>query len=249
MKKITILMIIISIFNCKFHYDSGTDPKIGYPLITILEINTLYKIVSLFQENNLKKLEKEVVLKDGFGSKILKENAYIFYRQYWETKKEYYKNSEYNYPIAVNTLASLRNNISIVYMSDKYAILSKPSDNGDELDSIRNTDDIWLFEQNTWRPFLDYNNTFHKSKVLDLNSDGLNDVVLKGSISDSETYNIFISEKNGNLKYVQEIITFGEPIFTLKENCQSELIVKYFQDANIYKKMSFDCNKNKFVFY
>ncbi|MCW7482569.1 FG-GAP repeat domain-containing protein [Leptospira kanakyensis] len=247
MKKFTLLMIFISNFNCKFHYDSGTDPNIGYPLISITEINILYKIVSLFQENELKKMEKEIVLKEGFGSKILKENAYIFYQKYWETKKEYYKNSEYNYPIAVNILNSLRNNISIVYMSEKYAILSKPSDNGDELDSIRNTDDIWLFEKNTWKPFLEYTNTFHKSKVIDLNNDGFNDVVLTGSIIDSETYNIFISEKNGNLKYVQEIITFGEPIFTLKENCQSELIVKYFEDTSIYKKMSFDCKKNLFV--
>ncbi|TGM58484.1 hypothetical protein [Leptospira vanthielii] len=248
MKKITLLMIFISYFNCKFYYDSGTDPSIGYPLISTTEINTLYKIVSLFQENEFKTLEKEVAFKEGFGSKILKENAYLFYQKYWEKKKEYYKNSEYNYPIAVQTLESLRNSISIVYMSDKYAILSKPSNNGDELDSISNTDDVWLFEKNTWRPCLDYDNTYHKSKVIDLNSDGLNDIVLKGSYSDSETYNVFISEKNGNLKYIQEIITIGEPTLTLKENCQSELIVKYFQDTNIYKKMSFDCGKNKFVF-
>lgn len=248
MRKITLLIFFIGSFSCKFQFDSGIDPNIGYPLITIFEINTLFKIVSLFQENKFKDIEKEVILKEGYPSKILKENAYIFYLKYWEKKREFYKNNEYNYPIAVNTINSLRNNISIVYMSEKYAILSKPSNNGDELDSVSNTDDIWIFDKNTWRPLLDYENRFHKSKIIVLNNDGLNDVVLIGAYSDSETYNVFISEKNGNLKYTQEISLIGDSIFNLQENCKSELIVTYYQDPKISKKVSFDCNQNKFVF-
>lgn len=247
MKKLIGNLIFISYVINPILPESSVDKKIGYDLINIVDQNFLNKAIAFFSENKLKEIEKQVNFKVGFSNKILKENAFSFYLKYWEYKKNQYKNDPYNYPKAVETIQKLKNNIYLVYMSEYYSIMRIPTNNGDELDSISNTDEIWIFKDNTWRPFLEYQNKFHKSYIIDLNNDGINDVILSGAYSDSKMYNVFVSNKSNGLNYIQDIYIIGDTEEKFTGNCNSQILVKYYENPKISKKAYFNCNTNKFV--
>ncbi len=215
-------------------------------MLSISEPNLLDSFIGSFSLEEEKKALEITNLVEGNSKENLKRNAFEFYIKYWEAKKNFYKDNEYNLPIAEKTIRDLNDNISIVHFSDLFAVIKKPSTGIDELDGIQNTDVIWILENNKWLPLLDYHSKFQNSKILDLNGDGKKDVVLIGGCCDTQTLNVFLVQKSGKIKYTQEINLIGDSVISLKENCKSSITVQNYQNDKIRKKVIFDCDHNKF---
>ncbi|TGM88695.1 hypothetical protein [Leptospira bouyouniensis] len=241
-KLITLLAILISI-SCKKKPENEAKPD--YELIEILDINPKF----INQDREDIEILKKTTLVEGNSNESLLQNAFRFYLNYWEFRKDYYVKSEsqYNIDSANAVIDNLKEDITVVFNSDKFAILNKPSQGMDELSDISRTDDIWILDGNVWKPYLDYNAKFQKSKILDINSDGFTDIILQGGCCDTESMSVFLSDKDGSIKYTQEIGLIGITKIELKEKCQSKIEVTFYQNEDYKKNAEFNCKLNKFV--
>ena len=239
---ITILIILVCI-SCKKKPENETKPD--YQLITIIDISP--ELI----ERDIKDYDilKKTTFVDGNTKESLLQNAFNYYSNYWLLKKDDYikRNSEYNINSANAVIDTLKTDITVVFTTDRFAILNKPSVGMDELSDISKTDDIWIFESNVWKPYLDYKAKFQKSTTIDINNDGYTDVILKGGCCDTESMSIFLSDKNGDIKYTQEIGLIGNTKIDLKDKCQSRIEVNFYQNEDYKENAIFNCKLNKFV--
>ncbi|EMY63536.1 hypothetical protein [Leptospira terpstrae] len=243
MKKLITLLTILVCLSCKKKPENDIKPD--YQLITIFDISP--ELIEKDKEEV--DILKNTTLVEGNSKEILLQNAFNYYSNFWQSKKDYYvKNDiQYNIDSANAIIENLKNDISVVYNQDKFAILNKPSQGIDELSDISKTDDIWILENNIWKPFLDYSAKFQKSTRIDINNDGFTDVILKGGCCDTESISIFLSDKNGDIKYTQEIGLIGNAKIELKEKCLSKIEVTFFQNEDYKETAFFNCKSNKFV--
>ncbi|TGM25426.1 hypothetical protein EHQ82_05155 [Leptospira selangorensis] len=241
-KLITLLAILISL-SCKKKSENESQP--GYDLIKISDISPKF----INRDNEEIEILKNTTLVEGNSTESLLQNAFNFYLNYWQFRKDYYvkRESQYNIDSASAVIDNLKNDITIVFYSDKFAILNKPSQGMDELSDISKTDDIWILDGNFWKPYLDYKAKFQKSKTLDINNDGFIDIILQGGCCDTESLSMFLSDKDGNIKYAQEIVLIGNTKVEIKEKCQSKIEVTFYQNEDYKENAEFNCKLNKFV--
>lgn len=103
----------------------------------------------------------------------------------------------------------------------------------------------WHFKKNLWQPIRDFNNTYYRSRFVNLNHDSHSDVIIQGGCCDSNTVNVFLGTENDLLKYTQNISIIGLLIPSLKGPCEKAVIIaKNYLEEEIALK--FNCQTNRF---
>lgn len=239
------LIIVTTIFVKRNKtYEQLNNNPVENSKIEISNENISKPEITLNPKNEYKKYDIEYRSLKGIETDILLKNCYSLYSTYWEKKiKSYPDWKEYFQDIVDNP----QNDIKIKKISNNIAIIERTSTSM-SYDNLVRVDDIWIFENDTWKLFDDFSNVDYQTELLDLNGDEFQDAIIIGGCCDNETCNVLIGDKDKVFINSQNINYYGSIKINYEGNKVEDLICKPFEgDTGKIYKFKFDNKKNIFI--